>query len=53
MAKQISIKQKKIKVFEKIQSLNFKSEEEFAAMTPTRLVEAFPDITIEELRILN
>lgn len=51
MAKQLSNTQKKIRILEKIQSLN-KTGEEFAAMKPAQMLEAFPDISTEEFRML-
>lgn len=52
MAKQLSNTQKKMRIFEKVQSLNFKNEKEFAAMKPAQMLEAFPDISTEEFRML-
>lgn len=51
MAKQLSNTQKKLRIFEKIQTLNMTGDE-FAAMKPAQMIEAFPDISTEEFRML-
>lgn len=52
MAKQGATMQKKLRVFEKVQTLNLKNEKEFIAMTPAKIVEAYPNITTDELKII-
>ena len=52
MAKVLSMKQKKIKVLELLQAAGLKGEGEFLAMTAADMVNAFPDLTTEEFRII-
>ncbi len=51
MAKQISVRTKKIKLLEKVIDAGLNTEEKIAGMTPAEMVQ-LPDITTEELRLL-
>ena len=51
MAKQVSMRAKKLKLLEKVISAGLTSEEKIIAMTPADMVQ-FPEITTEELRLL-
>ena len=51
MAKQVSMRAKKMKLLDKVISAGLTSEEKIIAMTPTDMVQ-IPEITIEELRLL-
>ena len=51
MAKQISVRTKKIKLLEKVIDAGLNTEEKIAEMTPAEMVQ-LPDITTEELRLL-
>ena len=50
MAKQ-TMRQKKLKLLEKVMNAGFMKEESVTAMTPADMVQ-LPDITTEELRLL-
>ena len=51
MAKQVSMRAKKMKLVEKVISSGLTSEEKIIAMTPNDMVQ-LPDITTEDLRLL-
>ena len=51
MAKQVSMRAKKMKLLEKVISAGLTSEEKIIAMTPADMVQ-LPEITTEELRLL-
>lgn len=51
MAKQITLRQKKLKLLEKVMAAGLVKEADITAMTPADMVK-LPDITTEELRLL-
>lgn len=51
MAKQVSVRTKKMKLLEKVIDAGLTTEEKIIAMTPADMVQ-LPDITTEELRLL-
>ncbi len=51
MAKQVSMRAKKMKLLEKVISAGLTSEEKIISMTPADMVQ-LPEITTEELRLL-
>lgn len=51
MAKNVTLRQKKMKLLEKAMSAGLVTEEKITAMTPAEMVQ-LPDITTEELRLL-